>query len=183
MFMRIAAVAALLLVASPAFAADTQDTRVVVDLSKLDSSARDKVLEAVKVEAPKVNAATVNEWAVAGKGIGDGIAAAAKALNTGVNDFIKTPAGVLTIWLIIGYLFGSQIVNLVLGPIVWALLLFGLWHIAKTFLRPNVRTLKDGTVVDRTFQWRSTDAKAFLGVGLCAVGALLSLLMLFIVFP
>lgn len=187
MYRIVLAICALLIVSTPlAFAEDKpNNTKVTVDITKLDSRVRDAVLDQVKETAPvtAVTTSTVSEWAAAGKGVGEAIAAAAKALNTGVNDFIKTPAGTLVVWTIVLYLFGNKLFAIAFGPIVWAILTWLLWHSACTWFRPNVRTLKDGTVVDKTFKWPSgSEAKGFLAFAHIVIFTILSIIMLVTIF-
>jgi hypothetical protein len=89
---------------------------VTVDLGKLDPSARNSVIDANanKNDAP-INPESWKQWAEVGKAIGLAIAETAKQLNTEVNAFIKTPAGMIAVGLIAYKIAGHDILTVALG--------------------------------------------------------------------
>lgn len=152
-------------------------TEVTIDINKLDDQTKLAVLNQIKKDStPAVAAITPDKakgWADTGKSIGEAIAASAKALNTGVNDFIKTPAGILTVWAILAYLFGGTILHIVFGPLIWAVVCFCLWRSMNAFCRPWKKTYKDGTILDKTYQWPTNDSRmTCLWMHLIAMGVM-----------
>jgi hypothetical protein len=182
----------LAVTAGPALGQGTpqNNTNVTVDLTKLDASTQATILNQIKKEsqgtvsevAKNVTPDEVQKWSAIGKGLGDAIASAAKALNTGVNDFIKTPAGILVVWAIFGYLFGGTLMHIVFVPIVWFVLMFTIWRSMRIWLRPNIKTLKDGTVIDTTFVWTNKDGKSLCMFFHFAAMIVTSIVMLIILF-
>jgi len=117
----------LLLVVSPVLS----ETKVEIDLEKLDDFSRNKVLNALKETEkegssilPK-NPEEIREWGRLGKDIGQAIGATAKELSIQVNDFIKTPAGVLTVGIILWKVVGNELFDIVFGIPIWFLLTLG----------------------------------------------------------
>lgn len=73
----------------------------------------------VKVSQDAPTAARVNEWVDVGKNIGSGLAGAAKEVGVAVNDFAKTPVGILTMLLIVFHMIGEAIIGVFVGLMVW----------------------------------------------------------------
>jgi hypothetical protein len=179
--------------AAPAYADDAQgtvnSTTVSVDLTKLDPNARNAVIDAVKaaeapataVAQPPVSADTAKQWADVGKNIGSAIAETCKALSIGVNDFIKTPAGILTIAVLILYLFGASLWAVVGGTIAWIVLGSLIWASFRKFHMPQKLKDKDGNEHFETYDFHSDDARTVSAVVHACAFVLLTIVMLIIV--
>lgn len=110
-----------LLSAAPSVSYAQQDASGVVDTSQLSAAdqirlrqARDAALLAAqqaRTNTPVVQAERISEYAQIGKGIAQGLGAAAHELNVAVNDFAKTPVGQLTTWLIVYKVVGRDIIH------------------------------------------------------------------------
>lgn len=68
-------------------------------------------------------AETVSKWANYGTEIGKAISGTAKELGVVANDFIKTPAGQITLYVVIWKVIGSQLVHIVGGMVMFCTLL------------------------------------------------------------
>jgi hypothetical protein len=84
---------------------------VTVDLAKLPSQARNEVINANNADKP----VDVEKWAVIGKGLAQAIAECCKELSVGVNDFVRTPVGKITMLIIVWKMFAKDF----LGCILW----------------------------------------------------------------
>lgn len=180
-----------ILLAAPAFADDAtpanDPAKVTVDLTKLDQNSRNAVLdeiasERVKPALPVITVDKAKEWAITGKGIGDAIAASAKAMSVGVNDFIKTPAGTLTVVTIFLYLFGHAFWAAVGGSIVWIVLGCVIWKSFMKFHGQKIVTDKDGRTTTIEYDWHSHDAKVWSAIAHAVVFILVSISMTAIIF-
>lgn len=67
----------------------------------------------------------IKEYVEVGKGIGVGIGEAAKQLNVAVNDFARTPVGIVTISLIVFKVAGGKIIGVTFGLIWFAVMGLG----------------------------------------------------------
>jgi hypothetical protein len=77
---------------------------------------------------PKVAVQKVSEYVEIGKGIGAGLGEAARQLNVAVNDFAKTPVGIVTIALIVFKVAGGKIIGVSFG-LLWFLITIPTWMI------------------------------------------------------
>lgn len=68
----------------------------------------------------------IKAYVEVGKGIGAGVGQAAKELNIAVNDFAKTPVGIVTVSLIVFKVAGGKIIGVFSG-ILWFLVWGPLW--------------------------------------------------------
>ena len=114
-----------------------------VDLSKIDPEVAAQVLREIQKtrepEKPLVTASEAKEWAEVGAQIASGIAATAKGLSLEANEFIKTPVGKLTFFLIAWHFFGAQLWSIVGGIIIWVVLsTIILWSFRKFHLPRTV---------------------------------------------
>lgn len=182
---------AISLLATPAMAQDTAgNTKVVVDLTKLDSNTRNVILDniAASQKVPAAVAAvsnpdTINRWSQVGKGVGDAIAAAAKALNTGVNDFIKTPAGTLVVWTLLAYLFGATLWHVVGGLLFWFMVVsLILWSFKKFHVQKVVWDKARTTPTVVKYEFRSSDARTTSAIAHVVAFAVITLATIIIVF-
>jgi hypothetical protein len=86
-------------------------------LSNLTADCASKKLPANDtMSSVKAVAEHSSEISEAAKGIAEAIGIAAKELGIAVNDFLKSPAGTLTVALIIAKFFGTKIIGLLLLP-------------------------------------------------------------------
>ncbi|MBI3572177.1 hypothetical protein HY091_01415 [Candidatus Kaiserbacteria bacterium] len=177
------------LLVTPAFAADTassgNNTTVTIDLTKLDDVTRNAVIAAIKadqaVAQPVVSANTARQWADVGQNIGNAIAETCKALSIGVNDFIKTPAGILTIAMLFFYLFGGSLWAVVGGSLVWVVLGSVIWKSFSIFHRPQKLMDKDGKQHFEIYEFHSNDARVVSVVAHVASFIVLSVIMIVII--
>jgi hypothetical protein len=168
-------------------AADSSGTKITVDLNDLDQSAQSAVIAAkAKETAPTKPTVTVDEakkWTNIGKGLGDAISSTCKALSMSVNDFIKTPAGLLTVAMLVLYLFGHTIWSIVGGSIIWLVLGLVIWKSATKFLIPVRLTSADGEITFlHPYDFASTEARVMCAVAHAGTFLLLSVMMLIIMF-
>lgn len=80
--------------------------------------------------APKVTKEELSEWAAVSQEFAKAIGIAAKELGVAVNDFLNTPAGILTAGVIIWHTLGADIVKLLsIFGVAWVVYLFNraLW--------------------------------------------------------
>ncbi|MCX6763875.1 MAG: hypothetical protein NTZ97_04070 [Candidatus Moranbacteria bacterium] len=105
--------------------------QITVDLDKMSSQEAAHVLEVKKnSEAKKEEVKTViptspdkmEAWVNLGEKIGKAIGAICKELNTGVNDFIKTPVGKIAMVLIIWKAIGHELWSIFGGTLSWIIL-------------------------------------------------------------
>jgi hypothetical protein len=184
-------VAVGMLLTTPVFADDPAPANnpgtVTIDLTKLDQTSRNAILdelasERAKTAMPAITVDKAKEWAITGKGIGDAIAASAKAMSVGVNDFIKTPAGTLTVVTIFLYLFGHAFWAAVGGSIVWIVLGCVIWRSFMKFHGQKIIADKDGRMTTIEYDWHSHDAKVWSAIAHAAVFIFVSVSMTAIIF-
>lgn len=115
----------VLLLSSNVFAQNNNDTHVTVDLQSLNSDTRNSVLSAIEKEKnkniptpPIVNPEKIQSWANIGKELGSAVSQMCKEINMGVNDFVKTPVGIITTCVLIWKLIGQNIINVVVGLVL-----------------------------------------------------------------
>lgn len=101
----------LTMLVTPAFSA------VVVDTSGLSEAQKAALVQQIETinGSPDAIVEKVDKWVNAGERIGKMLGGAAKELGIAVNDFMNTPAGVLTVTLIIYQYIGNDLIHLVLG--------------------------------------------------------------------
>jgi hypothetical protein len=135
---------------------------VSVDLSKLDSNARNAVIDANKKDAEQpTNPEKVREWVDLGKSVGLAFAECAKQLNVEVNSFIRTPAGMITVALITYKIAGKDLIRIVLGVPLWIVITsLIIWSLLYFHGRERI-VGKDGSIsYVQKYVWSSKDAKA-----------------------
>lgn len=123
----------LALVSAPSWAGCSLDNVSLPDLAK-----KQLELECVKMQQAADDAANktvdtekISKYAGIATEVATAIGIAAKNLGVEVNNFITTPAGMLTVSVILikifGKLFGLALAALVINILVWKILVF-LWH-------------------------------------------------------
>lgn len=167
------------------------DTQVTVDLKDLGSDARNAVLrdiekkekEVAKQIIPditKVDPATIKTWDESISGI---IKTICGELNVSVNDFIKTDAGKITVFMV-AYKMIGQDVRAIIFATLWIIIVLPLLLLSfRTFHMPyKVKTKdKEGHMsiefISR-YRWKDEEAKCISAVVhfVCIVVALIILL-------
>jgi len=101
---------------------------VTIDLTKLSPQEAAQVVAAKKTEqkttvVPEVpSEEKVEKWVTIGERIGQAIAGACRELSVEVNDFITTPAGKLTVFLIAWQVVGEDFWNIIGGSLGWIII-------------------------------------------------------------
>jgi hypothetical protein len=165
-------------------------TEVTVNLEDLDQVARNKVLDSLKKAEKKaaetastsvlekvkdVNPEDVERW---GKVIAKGIETVCSTLSVEVNDFIKTPVGMVTTGLIAYQIVGKDIrayfndaKAIFFGGLLWIVgLPIVLWSYVKFHVPKKVKTRQEnyegkgkapvtGVLYVKRYQFRTGDAK------------------------
>ena len=101
------------------------NTNVNIDLTKLDSTTRDQVIKQLKNEndiTKDLTAENVKKFSDYGVVIATTLKEVCKNLNVEVNEFIKTPAGMITTGLIVYKLVGKDIIHTALTLILYGCL-------------------------------------------------------------
>lgn len=166
-------------------AAKSADTNVVVDLKDLDNNTRNAVVEAIKQKEkaaasdfvstlPKMDPSSAKEWvSVFTTAIRD----ICHDLNVEVNEFIKTPVGMLVGGLIVYKVVGKDVINTIkritLGTIGWVVTMACLYIFVarKFFIRRKLKYTdtwndkergvikRDGYVFVTPYEFKSSDAR------------------------
>lgn len=135
-----------------------------VDPNKLSVELQKKIIEEqnnIKAQDDKPEVLKQSEeWANIAKGLGDSVKELCKALNVELNDFIKTPAGKLLVFILVWKLFGSSLIGIFLLSILMIItaLSFRYFHTTR------FKKLKDGTMQSINYQWKESyggSAKVF----------------------
>lgn len=131
--------------------AQQNQTSVTIDLSKLPADKVAAVMEAQKAannpipDIPTVEKA--KEWVVFGKEIGVVLATVCKELSIGVNDFVKTPVGKITMYMIVWKVMGQDIWHIVGGLGMWVLVTSILiWSYRFFHMTVKVGSAKEGNL-------------------------------------
>lgn len=149
------------------FIAPVMAQKVSVDLTDLSSSSvneilkvtRDKELKAHQILAPE-NAA---KWAEVGKQLSEGVAATARGLSIEVNEFVKTPVGKFTFFLLAWKFFGAKLWSVFAATIIWIVLGGIIWRSFRWFHRPVKYLVSEEGKIKKYewvyYQWKSQEAK------------------------
>jgi hypothetical protein len=161
------------------------ETKVYVDLEKLDMNSRNAVINAQKAadDASKIiskeNAAVFSQY---GKAIADTFAEICKTLNVEVNSFANTPVGQLTMWLIVYKVIGQDILHVVYIFGLWFLMtLCCFWygytfHIRKKIVQVDPATKNTiSTNYIEKFVWDSNEAKCASGCACIGIWIVISI--------
>lgn len=144
----------------PVMAAAQAGTQVVIDLKDLDDFTRNKVMTTLKEKEsaskgvmdslPKIDPNSAREWA---KVVTDTIKDVCHNLNVEVNEFIKTPVGMIVagtiVYKVIGKDFIKATMNTVFGILGWIVTLMLVYFVARKIIIP--RKLK------KTITWNDKD--------------------------
>ncbi|MFH1667720.1 MAG: hypothetical protein ABH884_01690 [Candidatus Komeilibacteria bacterium] len=108
-----------------------------IDLSKLDGETAAQVLAAQKQAQAKLPdippAERVEEWVSIGEQVGKAIASTCRELSVEVNEFVKTPVGKLTMFLIVWKVIGEDLWDIVGGCLVWLIVTICLFFSVRHF--------------------------------------------------
>lgn len=125
-------------------------TQVTVDLTKLPSNVQSQVLDQLKQDEAKnldVSQEQVEKWANIGKMLAVAMNEFCTTIGVQVNEFIKTPAGMLVSGVLIWKYIGSDILRIILGSVMWFMIMSIICVVGKSLLfRKKVVTKieKDG---------------------------------------
>lgn len=134
---------------------------VSVDLSKVDSGLAAKILQAQKkAEPPKPTITVENAERLAnvGENIAKAIAATAKALSVEVNEFVKTPVGVVTMALLVWHFVGGSLWATFGGCAIWLILGLVIWRSYSIFHIPHKQLVRENGA-EKTYEYVSYDFK------------------------
>lgn len=173
---------ALTIMSSQAYAQEQAkaNTEVTVDLKDLDDITRNKILDMMndkKEEAAKkateiipviskVDPATIKSWAESISGV---IKTVCGELNVSVNDFIKTDAGKITVFLVAYKMIGDD-VRAIIFSTLWALIVIPLLVLSlRTFHIPTKLKTKDKDGKETItyaikYKWTSGACRAASGI-------------------
>ena len=164
------------------------ETRVNVDLEKLDPQSRNAVLEAQKRAAETsatVSKENLNLFKEYGKSIAETFAEVCKTLNIEVNKFAETPVGKLTMWLIVYKVVGKDLLHIALTLGLWfsVTIVCGIYayvfHMPKKLvIRDDKKNITEIKYIEK-YQWNDNGAKSFSAF-LCAVVWVLSNLVAYL---
>lgn len=155
----------MLMFSSIAFA----ETKVTVDLEKLDMQARNAVINAQKEAAqqlPSVNKENLVLFKEYGKTIAETFAEVCRTLNVEVNNFANTPVGQLTMWLIIYKVVGKDLLHIALTIGLWlsVTIVCGIYayvfHMPKKFVKRDANKNIIEIQYIPKFKWNDNGAKA-----------------------
>lgn len=146
-----------------------QQTKVEIDLTKLDSETAKKVLGTLQQEQEaSVSPDKINEWTQTAQGVGMAVKEVCSSINVESNEFIRTPVGMLVAALLAWKILGASIIPKVLSMLMWliivpcAYLSFRRMH----FGRKLKRILKDGTIeyYVQEPKWEDSDSRGFSAI-------------------
>lgn len=125
---------------------DTDKMAVMQDITnrKAATPPAAKILPAIEAKVPTVD--QVDKWVTLGGNIGKGLGAAAKEIGVAGNDFVQTPVGQWTAFLIIWNFIGSAAAHIIGGLIILILGSAGIVAFAR--MSVEVETKYDPEKVD-----------------------------------
>jgi hypothetical protein len=149
--------------ASPNYCADVGQAAKTLNLTQDQTNKlQDQCNKAGEITA---SAVFTDKVKAIGEGIGLAIGETAKQLNVAANDFIKSPAGIITVSIIVAKMFGGAIIQFICLGLIWLVftklyvwivrrvfdykveytitpVLFGLWQ-RKKALNTTYKSLED----------------------------------------
>lgn len=121
--------------ALPAFAqtpTPTTTEQLYANVAQMTPEQRTQLLDnAEAIRSGRSAAAVTSEWIDVGERLGQGLAATARELGIAVNDFAKTPVGMVSIGLLVWHIMGSDIIHV---GTAFGILFFGFpiwWMVAR----------------------------------------------------
>jgi len=173
-----------------AAAINLKEGQIVIDLNKLHGDDAAAVLKAYQatqeIQVPKVEVIKkdAEDWANIGTNISKAISSACKELSIGVNEFIQTPAGKLTTFLIVWKIIGREILNFFVGTLAWiALTSIILWSYRRVHLAERVVDEKGHVSYEPRYVFSNDTAKAWSAVGHAGLFVIFTLFCLRIALP
>ena len=143
-------------------------TEVKVDLEKLSQDARNEILnknkETAKQEETKIVPTKLEEWSNFGKTFAIALKETCTVLNVEVNNFIKTPVGMMTAGIIFYKFVGKDIVHIFLTFIVFGFLFtclffsFYIFHVPKKIVTLSENKVKTISYIQR-FDFKSGESR------------------------
>jgi hypothetical protein len=125
--------------------------QVSVDLASLPSDARNAVIESNKKieQDSKISTDDIEKYTAIGKAVGIAFKEVCQTLNVELNEFIKTPAGKLTMFMVAWKIFGQELVHLI-GGISFAFIMAIVWIFVFRFFYSDKKKwkYKDGKKTD-----------------------------------
>ena len=101
--------------------------QVTVDLANLSPQARNAVIDANKSGVvSNITTGDIEKYAAIGQAVGTAFKEVCKTLNVELNEFIKTPAGKITMFMVAWKIFGQDFVHL-FGGLLSAIALAIVW--------------------------------------------------------
>ncbi len=143
-----------------------------IDLGKLPPEVAASLLKAEQDRKGGVQLPTTidqaEQYARVGEQVAKAVSATAKGLSIEVNEFVKTPVGWWTFIFVFWYFLGAKLWHIVGGILFWSASNIMLWKSAKQFLMQRrvvvTENGKEKTYAYKTYEFKSSDAKTFLGV-------------------
>jgi hypothetical protein len=112
-------------------AAATATETLNARLAQMDEAQKQVVLDNLDKKSTVDNA---REWVDLGKGLGSGLASTAKELGVAANDFVKSPVGEVSMFLLVWHYMGDQLLGLFKGIMLLAVFLpYATYLARKTF--------------------------------------------------
>lgn len=110
---------------------------------RLDQISKEALEKTTEKNAPMITPERITGWAQVAEGFANAMGAAAKQLNISVNEFIKTPAGLITIGVILWKVIGVSILKF--------LAMYAVFVVTKRILQ--VLWKVGSEPVERKFAW------------------------------
>lgn len=168
-------------------------TSVYIDADQLSPEQAKQLQEirkAIETKRPIPSVEEMSKYAQLGEAIAKAIGATCKELRVEVNEFVKTPVGWWTMFLIVWKIVGHGLLKGVIATIAWiTTIVISLVMWKKYFSMLTVtdkRTLKDGTVEETvrrvpSYSFNSNDGKAVLGVFTVAIPVVMTVLWVILI--
>lgn len=163
-----------------AFAGTASSSLDVSGLTPQQTAALSEQINNMKTDSADKLVSKVDKYVDVGERIGKMMGGAAKEVGVAVNDFVKTPVGLMTAGLIVWHYMGGMMVHVVMGGVMFATT-FGLlfWYSRRLYDTTVTRDIAGGrnwlgqypvTKVERS----SIDDDAF---GILLIGYLVSIII------
>lgn len=164
-------IAAVALATSASFACAGITTGDVssAGFDKLSEAQKAQILEGVQKQAQLNSSigvlekasdpATVQKWVDVGTNIGKSLGGAAKEVGVAVNDFVETPVGMLTAFLIVWHVMGAALVHFFGGILIFILgfsMLTYLMRRSKGYIKKYDK--ESGKLISEELEELSSDA-------------------------
>ena len=167
----------------PSFAS----TPVTVNLEDLSTQARENVLNAIQKQTTEVSSDDVEKYTALAHAVASAIQELCHTLNQEVNEFVKTPVGIITTGLLVWKIMGNDIAHylklMFMFPLVLSIIGFSAYkfHIPR---RKKIVTEESGKKitsyewVGTAYKWNSNDAKSLSAVLHAACVIVITLIVL-----